>query len=67
MRFLEEEEEEEADITESSQPTSAQPPSASKEGEDDDVEISDVGGHNLTSFWPTCGIPECDSCTSTCR
>ena len=37
------EEEEEADLTESSQPTSAQPPSASKEGEDDDVEILDVG------------------------
>ena len=42
MRFLEEEEKE-ADLTESSQPTSAQPPSASKEGEDDDVEILDVG------------------------
>ena len=46
MRFLEEEEEE-ADLTESSQPTSAQPPSASKEGEDDDVEILDVGDITL--------------------
>ena len=46
VRFLEEEEEE-ADLTESSQPTSAQPPSASKEGEDDDVEILDVGDITL--------------------
>ena len=47
VRFLEEEEEEEADLTESSQPTSAQPHSASKEGEDDDVEVLDVGDITL--------------------
>ena len=60
MRFPEEEE---ADFTESSQPTSAQPPAASKEGDDDDVQILDVGDitlpHTGESVVFPSAIPKC--------